>query len=139
MKPFEPSSCAAAFDGPNTLMPARVKIVGKASDERHLGSNGDKADVVLGAEADNGRVVGDVEQRDALCHGRQYPRCRGHNRACPNWGCATGRGQGMLAAAGADEEYVHGNAAPVSPEIACELAAFRAAASSGLMYHLPAV
>ena len=47
---------------PEHLDACRVKIVGKPGDERRLGSDDDKADVVLGTEADNGRVIGDVER-----------------------------------------------------------------------------
>ena len=44
VKPFEPSSCAAARRGPNALMPARGKIVDEAGDQRRLGADHHETD-----------------------------------------------------------------------------------------------
>ena len=111
VKPFEPSSCAAAFDGPNTLILARGEIVGKPGHQRHLGSDHDKADVVLAQKRDDGGVVGDVE-RHALGHLGDAGVAGRAIELAQQGAARKGPGQRMLAAAGADEEYVHGQSRP---------------------------
>ncbi len=42
VKPFEPSSCAAALEGPKTLMPALVEIIGEAGHQRRFRPDDDE-------------------------------------------------------------------------------------------------
>ena len=59
----------------------RRQVVGEARDQRRLGPDHDEADVVVAAERDDGRVVGDVE-RDASRRPRRCRHCRARSRAC---------------------------------------------------------
>ena len=65
VKPFEPSSRAADFVGPNVLNARRLEIVDDAGDQRRLRPDHDEVDLVRLAERDHRRMVGDVE-RDAF-------------------------------------------------------------------------
>ena len=107
VKPLEPSSCAACLPGPNALMPASREIVDDAGDQRRLGADHDQLDRVLLAELDHGGVVGNIE-RDAF----GLARDAGIARRAPQLGHQRrGRdlpGEGMFAAAGTEQEDVHG-------------------------------
>ena len=58
VKPLEPSSCAAALDGPNTLMPGGGQIVGEPRHQRRLGPDHHEVDALVAAEPDDRGVVG---------------------------------------------------------------------------------
>ena len=104
---LEPSSCAAAPDGPKTAIPRAAHGVGDAGDQRRLGTDDDQVDAEpLGQVRDRlTRHRVDVVQRgdggDArVARGGVH---LGHRRV-------TGQGEGerVLAAAGSDDESPHG-------------------------------
>ncbi len=72
VKPFEPSSSAAALVGPKARMPAASSVVDQPGDERRFRSDDDEVDPLGLAEGDDGGVVAGVE-RDAC---RRCRRCR---------------------------------------------------------------
>ena len=72
VKPFEPSSCAAALVGPNVLMPAAARSSTMPATSGASGPTTTKSILLRLAERDHRRVVGDVE-RDALA---PPARCR---------------------------------------------------------------
>ena len=51
VKPFEPSSCAAALRRPERLDPRRRQIIDEARDQRRLRADDDEADVFRPAKA----------------------------------------------------------------------------------------
>ena len=106
VKPFEPSSWAAAFDGPKTLMPAARRSSAMPATSGASGPTTTRSIDLSLAEGGDGRVVGDIERDqfgflgDARIAGRgvelgQHRR----RRELP--------GQRMLAATGPDEKNVH--------------------------------
>ena len=91
---------------PEALDSRRREIIYQTGDQRRFRPDDDEIDRVVRAEADDGSMVGDGE-RDALGDLR--------NSAVPGRTIELGQqragaqlpGERMLAAAGADEEYVH--------------------------------
>ena len=58
VKPFEPSSCAAAALGPNTAMPAVAQRIGDAGDQRRFRPDHDEVDAFALRASSHDRVAG---------------------------------------------------------------------------------
>ena len=80
VKPLEPSSCAAAFEGPKARDAGRRKVVDEAGDERRLGPDDDEVDLLRAAEGDHRRMVGGVE-RARIRRRRRCRHCPARQRA----------------------------------------------------------
>ena len=106
VKPFDPSSWAAALDGPKTLMPAALQIVGDPGDERRLRPDHDEVDRSFPAEGGDGGVVGDIERDQFGFLGDAGIARRGVELGQHRRGGEL-PGQRMLAAAGPDEKNIH--------------------------------
>ena len=65
VKPFEPSSCAAACFGPKHFDSRRREIIYQAGDQRRFGADDDEIDGVIRAKANDGSMIADGK-RDAL-------------------------------------------------------------------------
>ena len=106
VKPFEPSSCAADFVGPNVLKPAASRSSDQPGDQRRLRADHDEVDLVGLAERDHRGVVGDVE-RHALGLLRDAGVARRADEPVGQRAGGELPGQRVLASAGAEEENVH--------------------------------
>ena len=108
VKPFEPSSRAAALLGPNALMPAASRSSTMPAASGTSGPTTTKIDALAWQKAITARVVGEVERdafglpRDAGIAGRAIEPV--DQRACRDF-----PGERVLASAGADEEDVQAN------------------------------
>ena len=114
VKPFEPSSCAAARVGPKAAMPAAARSSTIPATSGASGPTTTKPMPVAPAEADDGSVVGDVEGDELGDLGDAGIARRGVELGQPR---RLGQlpGQRVLAPAGADEEDLHGTCAAVTP------------------------
>ncbi len=61
VKPLEPSSCAAAFDGPKTLILAAARSSARPATSGASGPTTTKADVRVATEGHHGGMVGNIE------------------------------------------------------------------------------
>ena len=113
VKPFEPSSRAAALRRPEDADAGGAQIVGDAGHQRRLRPDHNQVDRLVAAEIDDCRMVGDIERHAfgvlgnaGIARGGIEPGQQRRRRQFP--------GQRMLAAARADEEDVHTHAFPTA-------------------------
>ena len=95
---------------PERLDAGGSEIVDDAGRERRLRADHDEIDRVALAEIDHRRMVGDIER-----HAFGFARDAGIARRAPQFGQQRGSGdlprQSVFAAAGTEQENVHGSAA----------------------------
>ena len=107
VKPFDPSSCAAARDGPKAGMPAAARSSTMPGDQRRLRADHHEVDLVVARQkATTAAWSADVERDElgvlgdaGIARRREEPRQLRRLRELP--------GERMLAAARADEEHIH--------------------------------
>ena len=107
-KAFDPSSWAAAPDGPKQAIPAAAYGVGDAGDQRRLRADDDQVDAEPMRPAS--ATASPVHRVDRVqrARPRRCPGCRAPRAPRSTAGIAGQRqGQGVLAAAGADHEDLH--------------------------------
>ena len=116
VKPFEPSSCAAAFDGPKTRMPAARRSSARPATSGASGPTTTRSIARSRQKSATAAMVRDVERHafglfgDAgIARRDEELRQQRRRRQLP--------GQRMLAAARADEEDVHGSRLAIRIEV----------------------